>query len=86
MRNRPGKDGYGPARGTDHIDRPENDRRAEALGILLHEVAEGNGIDVVCNGAPDPSMRRLPTVLAHDDGGIRSGWAASSSTARRPST
>ena len=70
MRNLPGKDGYGPSRGTEHIDRPDNERRAEALGVLVHELAEGNGIDVVREGPADSTLRRLPTVLAHEDGGI----------------
>ena len=71
MRNLPGKDGYGPARGTEHIERPDNERRAQALGILLKELAEGSGIDIVrSQSRPDAGVTALPALLAHDDGGV----------------
>lgn len=70
MRNLPGKNGYGRARGTEGIDRPDNGRRVEALAILLKELAEGKGIDLVRNGPADHGPNALPTLLSHEDGGM----------------
>ena len=71
MRNLPGKHGYGPARGTEHIERPDNYRRAQALGILLKELADGSGIDIVRSQTrPDAGVSTQPALLAHEDGGV----------------
>ena len=70
MRNLPGKDGYGRERGTEQIHRPDNHRRVEGLAILLKELGEGRGIDVVRNGPAKDEQGALPEMFAHEDGGI----------------
>ena len=44
LRDLPGKHGYGRARGTENVDRPDQAARASALALRIDEIARGSGI------------------------------------------
>ena len=79
MRDLPGKDGYGRARGTEHIHRPSQSARVTALALHCTEIAEASGIEIVREtsetGPGDrqaqPGYDASPNLASYQDGGVR---------------
>ena len=83
LRDLPGKHGYGRARGTEDIDRPDQEARTNALSLRIEETARGSGIDLERDERrADPG--ELPSLTEHDDGGVTmrltGGWTGQPST------
>ena len=83
MRDLPGAHGYGRARGTENIDRPDQTARATALSLRIDDIARGSGIDLERDERKaDPSG--LPSITGHADGGVTmtlgAGWTSGPST------
>ena len=71
MRDLSGKDGYGRARGTEHIDRPDQRARATALALHVDEIARGSGIELRRAENPRAIEEQLPELAVYRDGGVR---------------
>ena len=83
LRDLPGKRGYGRARGTEDIDRPDQEARASALALRTDEIARGSGIDLERDSRKaDPG--ELPSITDHGDGtvtmSLTAGWTGQPST------
>ena len=79
----PGKHGYGRARGTEDIDRPDQEARTSALALRVDEIARGSGIDLERDERKaDPG--ELPSITDHADGGVTmsltAGWTGQPAT------
>lgn len=79
MRDLPGKEGYGRARGTEHVDRPSQSARVTALALHAKEIAEATGIEIV-RQTPEkaaqtpgalPGDIQTPALATYRDGGVR---------------
>ena len=84
LRDLPGKHGYGRARGTEHINRPDQTTRASALALRIDEIARGSGIDLKRDDETKVDPGELPSITAHRDGGVTmsltTGWTGEPST------
>ena len=79
MRDLPGKDGYGRARGTEHLDRPDQAARITALALHGKEIAEASDIEIV-RETPEatadarntqPGAITIPELACYRDGAVR---------------
>ena len=84
MRDLTGKDGYGRARGTEHIDRPDQRARTTALALHVDEITRGSGVELRRADNGRASDGELPKLAVYTDGGVRAtlgrAWAARPST------
>ncbi len=71
MRDLPGKDGYGRARGTEEIDRPSQAARVRALALHVSEVAQASGIELRREDRPSAPRDGVPRIACYADGGMR---------------
>ena len=79
MRDLSGKNGYGRARGTENIDRPDQKARTAALALHVDEIARGSGIELARDDRSEAIDGQLARLEVHADGGTRAtlgrGWA-----------
>lgn len=71
MRDLPGKDGYGRARGTEDIERPSQAARVRALALHVGEVARASGIELRRETGASAPRDHLPRMACYADGGSR---------------